>query len=540
MTFKTAWEPLAGSQSLVLSHTHVFELLYHGTRGPGKSDTLLMDFAQFIGEGWGLQYKGVIFRQTFPQLEDLITKSKRWFSQMFPNAKWNGSSYKWVFDEGEELLFRQFNKSDDYWKYHGQEFQFVGWDELTNWADLDGYKSMMSCLRTTHAGIPLRCRATTNPYGPGHNAVKYHFELPAKDGIIRMRNYRLEDNVTLDHKSQDSMPNTSRLIEEGSNNNKKNSKAPHCSEMPDQKGREEKSQHGQIQGPRLARLSVKGTIHENTILLKAQPNYIAQLMEQADNPAKMAAWLEGSWDIVAGGMFDDVWDLKINVLPRFPVPYNWRLDRSFDWGSSAPFSVGWWAESDGSDFQDSEGRWRSSVRGDLFRVAEWYGWNGQPNKGCKMLAVDVAKGIRERELVLFPSRKVRAGPADSSIFTVENGSSIGVDMQKRVRMDDGSLLPGVSWTRADKRPGSRKKGWEVMRKMMRDAGPSKTGLREKPGLFVMDNCAQFIRTVPVLSRCEKDPDDVNTDSEDHIGDEVRYRVSSSGSRVSSSRIGGFF
>ena len=76
---------------------------------------------------------------------------------------------------------------------------------------------------------------------------------------------------------------------------------------------------------------MKGNIHENTILLKAQPNYIAQLMEQEDNPAKMAAWLEGSWDIVAGWMFDDVWDLKINDLPRFPVPYKRRLDRSFDW-----------------------------------------------------------------------------------------------------------------------------------------------------------------------------------------------------------------
>lgn len=494
---RVAWEPLPGSQTTVLTHPWVFELLYHGTRGPGKSDTLLMDFAQFIGMGWGLQYKGVIFRQTFPQLEDIITKSKRWFPQMFPGAKWNGSAYKWVFPDGEELLFRQFNKPDDYWKYHGQEFQFVGWDELTNWPTLEGYKSMMSCLRTTHPDIPLRCRATTNPYGPGHNMVKFHFELPAKDGIVRMRNYQFENPVT-----------------------------------------------GDIEVHRLARLCVKGTIYENTILLNAQPNYIAQLMEQADNPAKMAAWLEGSWDIVAGGMFDDVWNKDLNVVARFPVPSSWRIDRSFDWGSSAPFSVGWWAESDGSDYQDSTGRWRSSVPGDLFRVGEWYGWNGRPNEGLKMLAVDVARGIREREQIMFPNRRVLAGPADSAIFSVENGVSIAMDMEKQIRMENGQMERGVSWTRADKRPGSRKTGWEAMRKMMRDVSPPKdndgnvTGPREKPGLFVFENCDQFIRTVPVLPRCEKDPDDVNTDAEDHVGDEVRYRVRFVGNRAGTGRTTG--
>jgi len=492
------WKPLPGSQSIVMSHSHVFEILYHGTRGPGKSDTILMDFAQFVGRGWGLQYKGIIFRQTFPQLEDLITKSKRWFPTMFPGAKWNGSAYKWVFADGEELLFRQFNKPGDYWKYHGQEFQFIGWDELTNWATMEGYTSMFSCLRTTHPDIPLRVRATTNPYGPGHNLVKFHFELPAKDGVRRRKTYEFTNPET-----------------------------------------------GEVIRRQLTRLTVKGTIWENTILLNAQPEYIAQLKAQADNPAKLAAWLEGSWDIVAGGMFDDVWDKDINIVTRFRIPPTWRIDRSFDWGSSAPFAVGWWAESDGSDYRDAEGNWRSSVPGDLFRIAEWYGWNGKPNEGLRMLAVDIAKGIRERELMLFPQRKVLAGPADSAIYSVENGVSIAVDMSKKIRMDDGSMQPGINWVPADKRPGSRKTGWEHLRKMMRDAGPPRDqkgdavqGPREKPGLFVFDNCDQFIRTVPVLPRSEKDPDDVDTDAEDHIGDEVRYRVRNTGNRAGSGRTTG--
>lgn len=473
-----------------MSHWWVFELLYHGTRGPGKSDTLLMDFLQFIGKGWGLQYKGVIFRQTFPQLEDLITKSKRWIPQIVPGARWNGSAYKWVFPDGEELLFRQFNKPDDYWKYHGQEFQFVGWDELTNWASLDGYTSMMSCLRSTHPDIPLRVRATTNPYGVGHNQVKFYFELPAKDGIIRRKTYEFTNPIT-----------------------------------------------GETTKTKLLRVAIKGTIWENRLLLDAQPDYISQLKKQADNPAKLAAWLEGSWDIVSGGMFDDVWDPKVNIVERFKIPADWKLDRSFDWGSSAPFAVGWWAESDGSDYLGADGRWHSTVPGDFFRVAEWYGWSGKPNKGRKMLAVDVAKGIAERERAMFGDRRVYPGPADNAIHNTENGVSIGRDMQIKIICKDGYVYKnGIVWTKSDKRPGSRKAGWEMMRKLMKHASPQideDSGQmlpREHPGLFCFSNCDQFVRTVPVLPRSDKDPDDVDTDAEDHIGDETRYRVRSTGNR----------
>ena len=489
------WRPLEGSQSVVLDHPWVFEILYHGTRGPGKSDTLLMDYCQFVGKGWGLQYKGVIFRQTFPQLEDLITKSKRWIPRMFPGARYNGSAYKWVFPDGEELLFRQFNKKDDYWKYHGQEFQFIGWDELTNWADLEGYTSMMSCLRTTHPDIPLRVRATTNPYGKGHNIVKFHFELPAKDGIIRERIYSFENPET-----------------------------------------------GEVEKRRLTRLCVKGTVYENTILLRAQPDYIAQLKQQADNPAKLAAWLEGSWDIVAGGMFDDVWRPEWNVVPRFEIPSTWVIDRSFDWGSSAPFSVGWWAQSDGSDYKDAQGRWRSSVKGDLYRVSEWYGWSGKPNEGLKMLATDIAKGVVEREGLnpLFRNRRVIGGPADSAIFATENGVCIATDMQKAVTIN-GVKKPGVSWTAADKRPGSRVTGWQKVREMIKHAHPNKDGRpREHPGLFVFDNCDQFLRTFPVLPRDEKNLDDVDSDTEDHIADEVRYRVRKVGGHAKSGSTTGMY
>src|SRR5690606_19051867 len=118
---------------------------------------------------------------------------------------------------------------------------------------------------------------------------------------------------------------------------------------------------------------------ENKVLLEADPEYMNRILAGARNEAERRAWMEGSWDIVAGGMFDDVWDQQYNVLPRFEVPDGWRIDRSFDWGSARPFSVGWWAESDGGDLLLPDGRLIATVRGDLFRVNEWYGWNRRPN-----------------------------------------------------------------------------------------------------------------------------------------------------------------
>ena len=240
-------------------------------------------------------------------------------------------------------------------------------------------------------------------------------------------------------------------------------------------------------------------------------------------------------------MFDDVWSATHNIVEDFQIPHSWRIFRSFDWGSSKPFSVGWWAESDGSDVVMPDGKVRSTVRGDLFRIGEWYGWNGVPNTGVRMLATQISKGIVERELKSGYYGRIYPGPADNSIHDTENGVNIGQDMAKPVVIN-GKKYKGVGWTRSDKSPGSRKNGWEKMRVAIFNAQPPEGGgPREEPGLFVFRSCQQgFIRTVPTIPRDEKDLDDVNTDAEDHVCDEVRYVILSVGDRFISGTTRGHF
>lgn len=488
---KVVWKPLPGSQTLAMCcPAHV--LLYHGTRGPGKTDAQLMRFRRHVGQGYGRHWRGVIFDRQYKNLDDLVSKSMRWFPEFKDGVKFlaSKSDYKWVWPTGEELMFRTIQRPADYWSYHGQEFPFIGWNELTKYPSDELFDMMMSCNRSSFLPedfpqegpngtyllpeMPLEVVATTNPFGPGHNWVKKRFINAAPPGKIVRKSIRVFNPQT--RQEEDFVLTQTHLF---------------------------------------------GSYKENKYL---SPKYVAELVGMSDKN-KQAAWLNGSWDIVSGGMFDDVWQRTVNVVKPFMIPHSWKITRSFDWGSTKPFSVGWWAISDGTDYKMPDGTVRSTVRGDIFRFREWYGCTGKANQGLQLLASDIAKGIIEREILWGIQTRVYPGPADGSIYDVENGGSIATDMSKPQRMDNGQMLPGVHWTRADKSPGSRKNGWERCRAYVKQASkPANGGPREKPGLFCFETCTDFIDLFPILPRDEKDPDDVDTEAEDHIGDEARYMV----------------
>jgi len=450
--------------------SQVFETLVHGNRGGGKTDWLIMDFAQHVGPrrfpghsaGFGPAWRGILFRRTYPELEDVIAKTQKWFPRMFPTARFVSSpNPEWHFATGEVLLLRQLERDADYWKYHGHEYPWIGFEELTTWALDVLYRRMITCCRSSHPGVPRKIRSTCNPSGPGHNWVKKRF-APTGPGGRKI----------------------GRVIQ-----------------RPGEK-------------PRVA---IRSNLAENQAMLRQDPDYQSQILMGAKNAAELRAWRDGSWDIVAGGMFDDVWDYEVHVVPSFPahaMPRGWRIDRSYDHGSSKPFSVGWWAESNGEPLEWG-GRLIGTVPGDLVRIAEWYGSANHDNEGLRLTASQIAEGIIDREADLGLRGLVRPGPADSQIFAAEPGQpSVALTFQ----------AAGCSFLPADKGPGSRKAGWEMVRKRMMAAQVPASGYREEPGIFVCDRCVDACEKLPVLPRSQRDQDDVDTESEDHIGDEVRYRV----------------
>jgi len=172
-----------------------------------------------------------------------------------------------------------------------------------------------------------------------------------------------------------------------------------------------------------------------------------------------------------------------------------------DWGSRAPFSVGWWAVvSDDHPLEDG----RTLPRGALVRYREWYGASSA-NVGLKMTAEEVAAGILTRS----GQEAFAYTVCDPSMFAQSVGPSLAERMMK-------AGLQGLK--RGDNRRVAQAGaigGWDQMRARLR-------GDSETPMLFVFSTCRDFIRTVPVLQHDPDRPEDVDTAGEDHVADECRY------------------
>lgn len=492
------------------------EIMLTGGRGWGKTDIQLVRFAQNVGIGYGSYWRGIIFDREYKNLDDLVVKSRRLFEGSGAQFLESSAQYKWVWPTGEELLFRVAKKESDYWSYHGHEYPFIGWNELTKYPDNKLYERMLSVnrsgfdpethtpkIRSEHEGhrltfqyaseldgkilkagdyatpdglplpsIPLEVVSTTNPWGPGHHWVKAQFISPAPYG----KTVRIE-RIIFNPKTR-----TDELVVR-------------------------------------RRVTFFGTFRENPFL---SPEYVAGLYQNT-NENMIKAWLNGDWDIVAGGAFDDVWDASTHVVPRFKVPVGWHLNRTFDWGSTHPFSVGLWAEANGEEVILPSGKVFAPTPGSIIQFGEIYGSKEiGSNVGVQMSPKDVSAGIKELEEKLHSggwcSGEIYPGPADNQISNV---TRTDIDTIEKVMADNG-----IQWTNSDKSNGSRKNGFQLIRDRMENAVKG-----EGPAIYFMDNCRASIATIPVLPRDEKDPDDIDTEAEDHPYDMVRYRVLEGNNRI---------
>ena len=140
------------------------EALYGGAAGGGKSDALVIEALRQVDIP---HYRGLILRKTFPQLRELIDKTMQYYKPCFPKARYNGSNHCWTFPSGAKIYFGSLNHEKDKYNYQGQQYDFIGFDELTHftWAE---YSYLMSRNRPNGPGTRVYTRATANPGGVGH------------------------------------------------------------------------------------------------------------------------------------------------------------------------------------------------------------------------------------------------------------------------------------------------------------------------------------------------------------------------------------
>lgn len=490
-----AFEPLPGSSQELAVIAPCHHILYHGTRGPGKTAAQLFRYLRNVGRGYGRFWHGIIFDRHHKNLADVVKQSKKFILKLDDGARFleSASAYKWVWPTGEELLFRHINKPSDYENYHGHELPFQGHNELTKQPTSELYDLLMSCNRSsfnpekdtphtikkdgtveyhTHDGkplppIPLEVFSTCNPSGVGHNWVKNRFILRGAPGEVVRYEYDVFNPQT---QAEEKVTRTQTHL--------------------------------------------FGSYKENPFL---DPSYIAELTRLTENDSNLRdAWLKGSWDITSGGCFDDLWDASVHIIPRLRIPSNWVIDRSFDWGSTHPYSVGFWAVSNGEEVTDEKGNTHCFPAGTLIQIDEIYGTEEiGTNKGLRIGASEIAQQIAANEEVLqaqgWISTKPRAGPADNQIYNVNNADDLTIA--------DNMKAKGIQWKKSNKSPGSRVGGLQLFRDRLRASI-----IGEGPGIYFCRNCEASISTIPILQYDDKKIDDVDTHSEDHAWDMVRYRV----------------
>jgi len=179
------------------------DVLYGGAAGGGKSYAMLIDPLRYAHRA---THRGLILRRSMPELRELIDKSRELYPKAFPGCKYKEVEKLWNFPSGAKIEFGFLERDADVYRYQGQAYSWIGFDEITHLPTEFAWNYLGSRLRTTDSEIEPYMRCTANPGGSGANWVKKRYIDPAvpcdsfrgADGLTRkFIPARLQDNPYL-------------------------------------------------------------------------------------------------------------------------------------------------------------------------------------------------------------------------------------------------------------------------------------------------------------------------------------------------------
>ena len=244
--------------------------------------------------------------------------------------------------------------------------------------------------------------------------------------------------------------------------------------------------HSKEGKPLFQRKFIPAKLFDNPYLAKTG-DYETMLLSLPESQRKRL--LEGNWDVAEGAAFPE-FDRNIHVTEPFSIPKNWPKFRACDYGYGSYSAVLWFTV---------------APDGQLVIYRELY--------VSKVLAKDLANKVLHLE---EEDGTILYGVLDSSCWHKrgDTGPSLAEQM----------ILQGCRWRPSDRSAGSRIAGKnEVHRRLQvqQDIDEDNT-----PGMVIFHNCINRVSQLPSIPLDPKNPEDVNTKSEDHLYDALRYGVMS--------------
>ena len=252
------------------------DVLYGGAAGGGKSYAMLVDPLRYAHRA---AHRALILRRSMPELRELIDKSRELYPKAFPGCKYREVEKMWNFPSGAKIEFGFLERDADVYRYQGQAYSWIGFDEITHLPTEFAWNYLASRLRTTDSNIVPYMRCTANPGGVGASWVKKRYIDPVP-------------------------PNESFLGEDG-----------------------------------LTRKFIPARLQDNPYLA-TDGRY--EIMLKALPPTQRKQLLEGNWDVSEGAAFVE-FSPVLHVIPPFEIPINWERVKGIDYGYASESACVWGA-----------------------------------------------------------------------------------------------------------------------------------------------------------------------------------------------------
>jgi hypothetical protein len=456
------WKPFPGPQETFCSRGE-FEVLFGGAKSPGKTDCLIADATHGISHP---RYRAAILRRTYPRLQEIIDRCHEIYPRL--GGEYHTQEHRWWFPGGAKILLGQCQHEESKRDYHGKEFHYIGFDELTEFSDTQ-YLFILANIRCSVPGLRLLIRATTNPGGIGHVWVKKRFVdacmSPGKTTYVDANGDTREmaiPGVYLDPVTQES------------------------------------------------RCFVPATVYDNARIMKHDPGYVRRLEGLPELERKR--FLLGLWEVFEGQSFPELSQQTHGCEP-FQIPDSWEKFMVFDWGYSRPWAALWFAV----DYD-----------GVVYLYRAWYGMlkdsNGEydPNKGARQTNTEICRVIIEQEKERLAYRVADPavwGPTKVKGSNTVLGPSFIEDASKE----------GLYFLRADN-DRARGKAQVHMRLKVEQHEDEEGNVELEPPRFVIFNSDEngergvkrYWDEMQALVDSERNVEDVDTDQPDEGYDCTRY------------------